>query len=103
MTNLFIHPYFMQVLKKELVSVYFFQSWMEDNQFCKRKQKREKCWMAEFFFFGKPFCLSFFFFFFLEGVGLLNYRNSFSNPMTRWPKMHLMAAITDLRSIYELS
>jgi len=71
MTNLFIHPYFMQVLKKGLVSVYFFQSWMEDHQFCKRK-KREKCWMAEFFIMGKPFCLSFFFlFFFFFGGGEL--------------------------------
>ena len=33
MTNLFIHPYFMQALKKGLVSVSFFQSWMEDHQF----------------------------------------------------------------------
>jgi hypothetical protein len=36
-------------------------------------------------------------------VSLLNYRNSFSNPMTRWPKMYLVAARTDLGFIYELS
>jgi hypothetical protein len=44
-----------------------------------------------------------FFFFFLEGVSLLNYRNSFSNPMTRWLKMYLVAARSDLKFIYELS
>jgi hypothetical protein len=70
MTNLFIHPYFMQLLKKRDSKCVFFPK-LDGRPSILQKKKKGKMLDDRIFYYGKAFLslffLSFFFFFFGGG------------------------------------